>query len=199
MSLSKIQQYTDDASPDNWMKYAQELRDAAVSMWKDQGKIIDLNVGTGEKIERPAISRVFLLNSGLSIENLLKAYMIAVEPGLINTGQLDKRLAVHDLQKLALETDLVFSASEMELLRILSEAIPYWGRYPVPRNFNQLKTAYIADAQVFELFKLLFKKIFEATFKKIENGWDAGNGVSFPNIGFHNLRDDGWEMGTASD
>ena len=195
MSQSEIQKFTDQASPDNWLKYGQELRWAAVAIWRDQGKIFELNHATGERSERPSISRSFLLNCGLSIENLLKAYLIASDPSLINTGKLNKSILNHDLINLASKSDIDFSDEERYLMKILSDAIPYWGRYPIPMSYDQIKKETIADESIFDIYKILFVKIFEVTFKKIENGWDAGNGVSFPKIEFHNLENDGWEMG----
>lgn len=196
MSQSEIQKFTDNASPENWLKYAQELRSGAVSMWLAKGKIIDFNSETGEQSERPSISRSFLLNCGLSIENLLKAYLIAENPFLINTGSLDKSIFSHDLIVLASMTDIDFNNKEEDLMKVLSEAIPYWGRYPIPLNYQKIKKETIADEDIFNIYKSLFVKIFESTFKKIENGWDAKNGVSFPSIQFRNLEKDGWEMST---
>ncbi len=196
MSQSEIQKFTDQASPENWLKYAQELRWGAVAMWLDKGKILEFNSATGERRERPSISRSFLLNCGLSIENLLKAYLIAIDPSHINNGRLGKSISTHDLIHLASKVDIDFSKEESELMKVLSEAIPYWGRYPIPRYYNQIKKESIADEDIFNTFKALFVKIFDATFKKIENGWDAGNGVSFPSIKFRNVENDGWEMST---
>lgn len=196
MSQSEIQKFTNNASPENWLKYAQELRSGAVSMWADRGEIIDFNSETGEESKRPSISRSFLLNCGLSIENLLKAYLIAENPSLINKGRIDKGITSHDLIFLASKTGIAFSKKEKDLMKVLSEAIPYWGRYPIPLHYQQIKKETIADEDLFKIYKKLFVKIFESTFKKIENGWDAKNGVSFPSIQFRNLEKDGWEMST---
>lgn len=191
MSTQNIHKFTENASPDNWLKYAQELKESAVAMWKVQGKIIEINTETGEKIERPSISRVFILCCGLSIENLLKAYLVAIKPDLINKGFLDKILREHNLLNLSsICKDISFEKNEIELMDILSEAIPYWGRYPIPLHFNQLKTERIANENILETFKILFKKIFNFTYDKIENGWDAGNGVSYNKIIYKSFETD---------
>ena len=79
----KILEFTENASPDNWLHYADELKQTALLLWKDRGNLrIDFNSETNERKERPAISRSFMLVAGLSIENELKAYLVAINPVL---------------------------------------------------------------------------------------------------------------------
>ncbi|HYX05911.1 MAG TPA: hypothetical protein VE912_04180 [Bacteroidales bacterium] len=92
MIKKKIQEFTERASPDNWLKYAQELDRAVLLIWKDKGQIIE---GSHEKdtvVRRPSISRVFMLTCGLSIENLFKGYLVACDPELVNEGKLKKKI-----------------------------------------------------------------------------------------------------------
>lgn len=185
MSKNKIQEFTKRASPDNWLKYAQELKCAAISMWQDKGQIIEGNSEKDTTDKRPSISRVFMLNCGLSIENLLKGYLIAHNPKLINEGKLKNKIKTHDLIKLSkLCPDLKFEDKEIELMEILSEAIPYWGRYPIPLHFNNLQKDKIASENIYNIYKTLFDKIFTETLNEIKDGWDAQNGVKYDKIGF---------------
>lgn len=185
----KILEFTENASPDNWLHYADELKQTALLLWKDRGNLrIDFNSETNERKERPAISRSFMLVAGLSIENELKAYLVAINPVLINAGVLDKKLQEHNLIKLCdLCYELSFDEKEIELMTILSEAIPYWGRYPIPRHFNNVKVEKIVDDEVYDVYKKLYKKLFDATLEKIKNGWDAGNGVGFKSLEYRNF------------
>lgn len=192
MSHQKIREFTENASPDNWLKYADELKRTAYLLWKDKDNLwVDLNSETQERRERPAISRSFMLIAGLSIENALKAFLIAIDPSLINNGILDKKLHEHNLIKLKdLCGNIKFEEKEVELMTILSEAIPYWGRYPIPRHYEHIKAEKIVSEEIFEKYKTLFRKIFYATLDEIKGGWDAGNGVSFKSIYYRNLEEE---------
>lgn len=187
MSSLKIQEFTENASPDNWLKYADELRRTAAILWKAKSDfVVDFNSITQETKSRPFISRPFMFVAGLSLENALKAYIVSLGPSLINTGVLDKKLHEHNLIKLShLCIGLTFDESEMELMSVLSEAIPYWGRYPIPRHFEHIKTETIVDDNINDMYKSLFERLFAATLDKIGNGWDAGNGVSFDGLQYH--------------
>lgn len=191
MSLQRIQEFTENASPDNWLKYADELRQTAFTLWANkENRWLEINSGEIES-DRPAVSRSFMLVAELAIENTLKANLVAVDPSLINKGILDKKLQEHNLTNLAaLTKDIDFTEKENELMKIFSEAIPYWGRYPIPRHFNNLKTEKILSEEVYSTFTTLFRKIFYKTLDLIKNGWDAGNGVSFNNIYYHNFDDE---------
>jgi hypothetical protein len=191
VSTKSIQEFTANASPDNWLKYAQELKESALYIWKNQGLIFDLDTLTQETKEHPSISRVFMLCCGLSIENLFKGYLIATNPNLINKGKLDNKLNKHNLINLSQACpDISFEKDEIELMKILSEAIPYWGRYPIPLNFNQIKEQKIASEIILTTFKKLFNKIFQSTLDIIKDGWDAGNGVSYREIIYKSYEDD---------
>ena len=76
---------------------------------------------------------------------------------------------------------------EIELMEILSEAIPYWGRYPIPLHFNNLKKGIIASENILNIYKTLFEKIFSETLNEIKDGWDAQNGVKYDKIGYIDL------------
>ena len=189
MSIKKIQEFTENASPDNWLHYGDEFKRAALALWKDKGNLwIDFSSDAKEGKERPAISRSFMLVSDFSIENVLKAYLVAINPALINTGVLDKKLHEHNLVKLSnLCTDLSFDNKEIELMEILSAAIPYWGRYPIPIRYNNIKPEKIVSEEFYDVYKVIYDKIFNAVLDKIKNGWDAGNGVSFEALQYRNF------------
>ena len=189
MSIQKIREFTENASPDNWLHYGDEFRRAALTLWKDKENLwIDFSSEEKEGKERPAISRSFMLVSGFSIENVLKAYLVAINPTLINTGLLGKKLHVHNLVKLSnLCIDLSFDDKEIELMEILSAAIPYWGRYPIPTHYNDIKPEKIVSEEFYDIYKAIYDKIFNAVLDKIKNGWDAGNGISFESFQYRNF------------
>ena len=192
MLQNRIQEFTESASPDNWLKYADEIRLCAKTLWEDRGSIsIEHYTGSEKKIARPSISRTFMLLLGLSIENTFKGYLIAINPHLINTGKLDKKIDTHDLSKLAkMSPKILLDNKEIELLKILSEAIPNWGRYPIPLHHSKgLNEKYIDD-EFYKTYKQLYQKIFNSTLEIIKDGWDALNGVKFNSIEYNNLEDD---------
>lgn len=191
MSTERIKEFTENATPDNWLKYAEELKQSAIFLWQAQGKTLDFNSETQEYKERPSISRTFMLVCGLSLENLLKAYLIALDPKLINQGQLANKLKEHNLITLSiLCIDIIFNEQEIDLMEILSDAIPYWGRYPIPLSYNQLKAEKIASKNILETFKTLYNKLFYKTYDKIKSGWDAENGVRFLNLTYKNFEEE---------
>lgn len=192
MRDKQIKQFTENASPDNWLKYANELKQSALRLWEYRDDLIlEFNIGSTRNIERPVISRSYMLLAGLSIENVLKAYIVAIAPSLINKGILDRKLQIHDLNKLSTHCNGVsFDENDIELMRVLSEAIPYWGRYPIPINFQQIKTEKIVDSNINSNYISLFDKLFSSTLNKIRGGWDAGNGVGFSSFGYQNFETD---------
>jgi hypothetical protein len=80
--------------------------------------------------------------AGFAIENLFKGRILQDNPGLIPTStsgrtgekRLPKILHSHDLATLAARTPVQLSESEKDLLRHLTAAAVWWGRYPVPRT-----------------------------------------------------------------
>lgn len=76
-----------------------------------------------------ALHETFLLISGLSIELLLKAILVLVSGGRFNAHHS------HNLNLLASRIEpLKLTEEEKVTLNILSEAIIWQGKYPVPKN-----------------------------------------------------------------
>ncbi|WP_218934526.1 HEPN domain-containing protein [Rosistilla ulvae] len=99
-----------------WFNKANELRGAA-ELLSDAGRS----------------SCVFRMLCGMALEALLKA--ISVE-----SGQTPRR--THNLNQLARDAGIHYATEEQKLLQILSEAIIWDGRYPVPndeRHWGELK------------------------------------------------------------
>lgn len=63
------------------------------------------------------------------IENLLKSLVIIKHPNLISDGKLDKKISTgYSLIALLNRIELTLSKEEVDLIKIFSEAIPYWSR-----------------------------------------------------------------------
>jgi hypothetical protein len=68
---------------------------------------------------------------GYALENLLKGIWIAKDPSLISSGRLNRRLACHDLVKLAKQSGFVLHIQETPVAQALSKLTVWAGRYPV--------------------------------------------------------------------
>jgi hypothetical protein len=68
---------------------------------------------------------------GYALENLLKGIWIAKDPSLISTRKLNRKLASHDLVKLAKQAGFVLHIQEDPVAEALSQLSVWAGRYPV--------------------------------------------------------------------
>lgn len=72
----------------------------------------------------------YLLLVGYALECLLKGYLLAIMPELVET-KLDKIVATHDLVALCQDSGLALSTEERDLLKLVSRHI-VWGKYVAP-------------------------------------------------------------------
>lgn len=70
----------------------------------------------------------------------MKAYIVSRNPNYLKNGKIDNSISSnHNLIALSRKMDsFKFSSSEIELLKTLSEGIPYWSRYPIPKRFENI-------------------------------------------------------------
>ncbi|MGH7173271.1 MAG: hypothetical protein ACRELF_13360 [Gemmataceae bacterium] len=113
-----------------WANKANDLHLAAAVLWK----CISADSSDDVKTKLPldcsgrldiALPSVYLMLCGMSIELLLKTTIVAKGDEPENT---------HLLDKLAAEAGVVYSAEQVALLQILSGAIIWKGKYPVPKE-----------------------------------------------------------------
>lgn len=91
------------------------------------------------KLPTDTVCGVYLMLSAYALENLLKAYFVAVDREKLaaqfeSSGGLPKRLGTHDLFKLAKAAGFQVNLQDETLLRRLFQASVWYGRYPVPKN-----------------------------------------------------------------
>ena len=168
--------------------YAHELADTADELYQRQKDKWIAYVETGTDGEthrrgRPLVSRPVLLMYGLSIENLIKGLLISETPALLNGGKLDKFLLSHDLNKLADKlSTITLSKEDKLLLSQLSDAVPYYGRYPVPRRWQDIdEEKYISEKTYFQC-RTLFKALEMQLYRLNIRGINAPEGVRFANL-----------------
>ncbi|MHB8581443.1 MAG: hypothetical protein ACYDA4_16485 [Ignavibacteriaceae bacterium] len=176
---NRIQIFVRDAMPDNWLAYADELKDSAEILWAENSNRLRLEIIQNSKsiIENkntPSISRSYLLLAGFAIENVLKGIIIADDPSQINSGKLSSELKSHSLSKLASKINgMVFTKDEIKLLKMLEKIIPYWGRYPIPLEYNGVLPEVPVNKDNRKLFLKLHKRLGAFLHSKIRNGWDS--------------------------
>lgn len=183
-------QFIVHGGPASWLSLAEELEEAADILWRireRQGKrlMAKTKIVQGEKqprrvvetAEAPSISRPYVVLVGYALENVVKGLLIARHPEYINSGKLKGGIGHHHLTNLVGRLDdLDLTPAEREMCEILEEAIPYWGRYPIPKNQSQLSAEVAVDEDFRTVFRRLFYEIASTLHEEIADGWDSEAG-----------------------
>jgi hypothetical protein len=131
-------------SPSFWLDQAEFLKMSALQILEKVIEIQDIGQAQpGIREQKLAFSQSYMLLMGLSFENLIKGVHTAKTPHL----SIDDRMktwttyrrghGIAGLIKLVTST----TAKEDDLLRRLEEYAVWAGRYPIPRNTHQYKSA----------------------------------------------------------
>jgi hypothetical protein len=185
---NQITEFIRDAMPDNWLSYAEELEEAAELIWNSCNKLmsIDGNTTKNGKISLKKSSphaRTYILLAGLALENALKAIIITNAPSLISSGKLDKSLKSHKLDTLVKMIKVVeLTDAENRVVKICQDAIPYWGRYPIPLQFYGLQPKEAATDDFRDTFRQLHYRLCKITYDMIKDGWDSFTGAKCDKI-----------------
>lgn len=164
------------SAPIAWLDYSEELREIAQIIFKHSGSSIyrypDLSTSL-------TLERGFFLNYGFSIETLLKGLLIAENPNLVAEGEISQEITQgHNLIMLSKKVQsFTFSNQEINLLQILSDAIPYWGRYPIPKKHSQISEQIQFTEQIKNDLERLWFKIGKCLYEKIKFGWEGPSGI----------------------
>lgn len=180
--------FVEMAAPEYWYTYAHELADAADQIYRTSKQqfvayLHQYGDGSTKAERRPFVSRPVLLMYGLCFENMIKALLISEEPTLLQGGKLSKHLLGHDLVKLSGRLQsLELASQEKNLLALLSDVVPYHGRYPVPRNAQDMKPEKYINEDVYNSCRQLFERLEMQLYRLNYKGIDAPEGVRFPNL-----------------
>ncbi len=181
--LNNRQSFVRDAMPDSWLSYAEELEEAAEVLWadRDNGMLVEGDTqldGSFVVKKSSAHSRSYILLASLALENVLKGLSIASDATLISSGRLDKTLQSHKLLELAKKVDgLILSKDEKHILQVCQDAIPYWGRYPIPLEYKGLKPKEAANDKFGACFRKLHFRLCKLLYEMVKDGWDSGVGA----------------------
>jgi hypothetical protein len=179
---NKRKLFVRDAAPDRWIDYSLELQQAAEILWGDRANRMEVTLlqgqSTGHVINRQLSNpRVYALLAGLALENSLKAQLIVKNPTYITDAKLQKPIKTHQLTELMdLIKDLEFDEDEKKLAAICEQAIPYWGRYPVPLDYRGVADKYKIVGNFHDEFVALNRRVRKHVHDKIKDGWDSGVG-----------------------
>lgn len=177
---SKVQEYILSAAPCEGWEYAQELRDSSENLWKLSNDTLLAKYNSETKIaeKQPGVSRTYMFLIGVCLENLFKGMLIVENPDLIKDGKIDDSISSgHNLYELSTKVKIVkFLDDERILLKVLSDAIPYWGKYPIPKRFDQIKKQTVVTASIRDTFLNLYSKLERAIYDAAKFGWTGPNG-----------------------
>ncbi|MBC7556999.1 MAG: hypothetical protein H7195_08575 [Chryseobacterium sp.] len=180
----KIEDFIKKGLPEEWFDYSTELKGAAEILWKSNGNTLIGYYTEKETYTRKLFSRVYFFLLGIAIENLIKGILISEYPQYLKDGKISSEISSgHNIKNLSGKiTSLSFDKNENEIFEILSELIPYWGKYPIPKNFNHVKNEKFFDEVWYENLIRLYEKLELQLYKLNINGIPGPNGVHFPKL-----------------
>ncbi|WP_041258019.1 hypothetical protein [Fibrella aestuarina] len=185
MEEHDIEKFIRRGFPENWYDYARELKEAAVLIWRSGSNgYIAYFIKNKESYYRKVYSRTYFLLMGISIENLMKEILISERPNHLENGVISNEISSgHDILHLSSKvTSLIFSDKEKDIFRVLSEVIPYWGKYPIPKNFSKLKSEVFMTDHWFNDLVEVYDKLLDQLLKLNHNGIQGPNNIKFPGL-----------------
>ena len=175
MNLEK-DEFVYRANPNEWLEVSDELNES-IKIILDNSKTEYFKSDTWDGIPSMKLmsSRSIFLLMGFSLENLIKGILIFDKPELVNEGNLNNEIKNHNLQILASKiTDLELTYKANELLEVLSDAIPDWGRYPCPLKFQQIKNEVEYSEKMNRIYTELRKLLRDKLIDRLKTGWISG-------------------------
>ena len=164
------------ANPNEWLEVSDELNNSIEIIQRNcTSWYFKSDTWDGKPIKKLMSSRSIFLLMGFSLENLIKGILIFDNPKLVNKGKLEKDIKSHNLINLFNKIEKIkLTDKESELLNILSEAIPDWGRYPCPLNFQDLKDEVIFTTEMKKRYDNIRNTLRIELLERLENGWFSG-------------------------
>jgi hypothetical protein len=181
--FTRKQLFVRNAMPDGWLEYADELKDTAEVLWQQREDSMRLEADLTldgfpvQDAKYIGYSRPYILLSGFALENLIKGLLVAKNPTLVSSGTLNRDLKSHNLVTLASMVNWIkLTKKEMSVLKIAQEALPYWGRYPIPLNLNEIRKEVPLNADYRDTFVKMYDRLSKQLHDTIKDGWDSGVG-----------------------
>lgn len=192
---SKLSKFIIDGAPSEWLFYAEELMEAAELLWEKNdgsmeseisGPVIKkgkIKVTESRKVS--SISRTYFLLIGFAIENLLKGFIVFDDPSTITSGEV-KRIKSHKITILVKKiNEIRLSEAEVDICKKIEEAIPYWGRYPIPLDYSGITPDIGVTTEIRRIIKEMYDRLALQLYKKVKDGWDSGTGEQVVHVFIH--------------
>ncbi|WP_411953579.1 hypothetical protein ACKXGF_09910 [Alkalibacillus sp. S2W] len=178
---NNLSKFIVDGAPSEWLSFAEELMESAEVLWKQNDGSIRFEANFDEievfdSREVSGISRPYFLLVGFAIENLLKGLIVFDDPTTITSGKI-KRIKTHKITNLIKEIgEINFSEEELEICKKIEEAIPYWGRYPIPLEAANITPDIGITPEAREVIKVMYSRLASSLYQKVKDGWESGTG-----------------------
>nr|WP_299035344.1 hypothetical protein [uncultured Tenacibaculum sp.] len=172
----KKEEFVYRANPNEWLEVSDELNESIKVITKhSKSEFLKSDTWDGIPIRKLMSSRSLFLLMGFALENLIKGILIFDNPELVNNGELNKKVKSHNIKNLVSEiSDLELDDQSNELLEILSDAIPDWGRYPCPLKFQQLKDEVKFTEEMSTRYTALREQMRNKLIERLKKGWISG-------------------------
>ncbi|SFL46222.1 hypothetical protein SAMN04487943_101675 [Gracilibacillus orientalis] len=107
---------------------------------------------------------------GFAIENLLKGFIVFDDPSTITRGKIKS----HKITLLVKEIDGIrLSEEELDICKKVEEAIPYWGRYPIPLDYSGIAPDIEITPELRLIIKEMYNRLALQLYNKVKDGWDS--------------------------
>lgn len=179
-----IEDFIQKGLPEEWFDYARELKEASDDLWEMSNKTHIVFQTENKNISKLNYSRTFFLLNGFSIENLLKGILISEKPNLIAGGKISSEISSgHNLIKLSQKIlSINFTNRDNEIMQLLSEVVPYWGKYPIPKKYSDLVDETFFNNDFKKDLDLLNLKLQKKLYYLNKDGIKGPNGINFPKL-----------------
>jgi len=179
---NELQAFIRDGLPVEWLCLADELQAAAELLWAraEEGLRVEAAPRLDGQVEVKkiaSVSRPYILLAGFALENLIKGLLVAADSSLLRTGRVAGQLKSHRLLDLVRGLPgLTLSADEVAFCKLAQEAIPYWGRYPIPLTSQGLLPESALTPERRATYLSLHQRLGQSLYDRIKDGWDSGAG-----------------------
>jgi len=131
----------------------------------------------GVSTTRSNVNRGVFLLAGLSLENLLKAYLVYEDPQLIANGALAKKLRTHSLTHLwATSKRVPYKKRFASVAATLEDGLDSWARYPCGLTHQKQITELVMTDVLWGRYESMFAACGSRLEKLLSKGWVTHRG-----------------------
>ncbi|MBP7810607.1 MAG: hypothetical protein KA163_15040 [Bacteroidia bacterium] len=146
---------------DIWLKKSKELYDSAELVWNH---VSIENIPSGGTFINHKLGHPAQMLMGLSLECIVKGYILSKNPEHIKDGRLDKKIAIHKLADLFSMADIYLDEHNIALLNRLTENVVWLAKYSIPLAYQQKEIDIMnlaVDGNDFDQFRYLYQLVLE--------------------------------------